>query len=51
MSLLSKGLKFLPTSNTIDKTRLKIKLEAFERMLQLKWFFRMDEQEFDPYKF
>ena len=33
ISLLSKGLKFIPTSNTIDKAKLKIELEAFGRML------------------
>ena len=36
--LLSKGLKFIPTSNTIDKAKLKIEIEAFDRMLQLKLF-------------
>ena len=51
ISLLSKGLKFIPTSNTIDKAKLKIKLEAFDRMLRLKWFFRDDEKEFNPDKF
>ena len=51
ISLLSKGLKFIPTSNTIDKAKLKIELEAFGRMLRLKWFFRNDEKEFNPDKF
>ena len=49
--LLSKGLKFIPTSNTIDKAKLKIELEAFGRMLQLKWFCRNDEKEFNTDKF
>ena len=43
ISLLSKGLKFIPTSNTINKAKLKIELEAFGRMLRLKWFFWNDE--------
>ena len=43
-------MKFIPASNTIDKTKLKIELEAFGRMLRLKWFFRDDEKEFDPDK-
>ena len=36
--LLSRDFKFIPTSNTTDKAKLKIKLEAFGRMLRLKWF-------------
>ena len=51
ISLLSEGLKFIPTSNTIDKAKLKMKLEAFGRMLRLKRFFRDDEEEFNPDKF
>ena len=51
ISLLSRGLKFIPTSNTIDKAKLKIELEPFGRMLRLKWFFRDDEKEFNPDKF
>ena len=51
VSLLSKGLKFISASNTIDKAKLKIELEAFGRMLRLKWFFRDDEKEFNPDKF
>ena len=46
ISLLSKSLKFIPTSNT--KTKLKIELEAFGRTLRLKWFFRNDKKEFNP---
>ena len=51
ISLLSKGLKFIPASNTIDKAKFKIELEAFDRMLRLKWFFRDDEKKFNPDKF
>ena len=35
-----------PSCNTIDKAKLKIELEAFGRMLRLKWIFRNDEKEF-----
>ena len=44
-------MKFIPTSNTIDKAKLKIELEAFARMLRFKWFFRDGEKEFNPGKF
>ena len=40
ISLLSKGLNFVPTSNTIDKAKLKMELEALGRILRLKWHFR-----------
>ena len=51
VSLLSKGLKFVPTSNHINKAKLKMELEAYGRMLRLKWYFRNDEKEFDRNKF
>ena len=47
ISLLSKGLNFVPTSNTIDKAKLKTELEALGRILRLKWYFRNEENEFD----
>ena len=50
ISLLSKGLKFIPASNTINKAKLKVELEVFGRMLRLKWFFRDHEKEFNPDK-
>ena len=34
--LPSKGLNFVPTSNTIDKAKLKTELEALGRTLRLK---------------
>ena len=40
ISLLSKGFNFVPTYNTIVKAKLKTKLEAFHRILRLKWHFR-----------
>ena len=51
ISFLSKGSKFIPTSNTIDEAKLKIELEAFGRMLRLKWLFRNIEKELNPDKF
>ena len=37
--LLSKGLKFAPTSNQINKAKLKTELEAYGRILRLKMAF------------
>ena len=37
--LFSKGLNFVPTCSNIDKAKLKIELEAFGRMIRLKWHF------------
>ena len=34
--LLSKGLKFIPTGNNIDKAKLEMELKQFGRMLRLK---------------
>ena len=34
-----KGFNFVPTCKNIDKAKLKIELEAFGRMLRLKWHF------------
>ena len=47
ISLLSKGLNFIPTSNTIDKAKLKMELEAPGRILRLKWHFRNEENVLD----
>ena len=47
MSLLSKGLNFVPTSNTTDKAKLQTELEALGRILRLKQHFRNEENEFD----
>ena len=44
ISLLCKDLKFISTSNTIDKSKLKIELEAFGRILRLALFFRNEEK-------
>ena len=45
--MLSKRLNFALTSNKIDKAKLKMELEALGRILQLKWHFRNEENEFD----
>ena len=47
ISLLFKGLKFVPTFNTIDKAKLKTELEALSKILRLQWHFRNEENEFD----
>ena len=46
ISLLSKGLTFVPTSSTI-KAKLKIELEALGRISRLKWHSRNEENVFD----
>ena len=51
ISLLFKGLKFVPTSNHINKVKLQMELGAYGRMLPLKWHFRNDEKEFDRNNF
>ena len=45
ISLLSKGLNFIPTCNKVDVARLKLELEQFGRMFLLKWHF-IDELHF-----
>ena len=47
ISLLSKGPNFVLTFNITDKAKLKMELEAFGRILRLKWHFRNEENEFD----
>ena len=52
ISLLSKGLKFVPTPRGINKAPIKEEMEAYGRKLKLMWHFRNDEREFsyDPFK-
>ena len=52
VSLLSKGLKFVPTPRSVDRAALKHDLEQFGRKLRLAWHFRDDEREFvvEPFK-
>ena len=47
ISLLAKGLDFVPNSNRIDKTKLKMELETLGRILRWKWLFKNEENEFD----
>ena len=44
--LLPKGFDFVSTSSTVDKAKNKTELEAFHRILRLKWHFRNEENEF-----
>ena len=46
ISLLSKGLKFVPTTNKIDRPKLKRELEEYGRKLRLMWHVRNDERSF-----
>ena len=48
ISLLSKGLKFVPTPTYLNQAVLKEKLEIFGWKLRLKWLFRDNESE-NPY--
>ena len=51
ISLLSKGLKFVPTANKIDQANLKRELEEYGRKLRLMWHFRNDERPFSQERF
>ena len=52
VSLLSRGLKFVPTPSFVDKAAIKQDLERFGRKLRLAWHFRGDQREFsyNPFK-
>ena len=39
ISLLSKGLNFVPTCSNVDTAKLKMELEALGRMLPLKYYY------------
>ena len=43
ISLLSKGLKFIPTPTSVNKALIKEELQCFGRKLQLSWHFRNEE--------
>ena len=45
ISLLLKGLNFVPTYNNKDKAKIKMELEAFGGMLCLKWHFRNENKD------
>ena len=44
ISLLSKRFNFVSACNNIYKAKVKMKLEAFGRMLCLKWHFRNENK-------
>ena len=46
ISLLSKGLKLVPTTRGVNKALINEELEAFGRRLKLMWHFRNDDREF-----
>ena len=46
ISFLSKGLKFVPTTNEINRAKIKAKLEECRRKLGLMLPFRNDERLF-----
>ena len=51
ISLLSKGLKFVPTTNKRDRAKLKMELEDYGRKLSLMWHFRNNERPIPYEKF
>ena len=52
ISLLSKGLKFIPTPKHINKARIREELETYGRKLRLMWHYRNQEREIiiNPFK-
>ena len=52
ISLLSEGLKFVPTPKHINKTKIKAEIEVYGSKLRLMWHFCNDHREFDvnPFK-
>ena len=53
VSILSKGLKFVPTPTFVDKAAIKQELETFGRKLRLAWHFRGEDRTFErsnPFK-
>ena len=52
ISLLPKGLKFIPTPKHINKALIKEELETYGRKLRLMWHYRNEEQEItiNPFK-
>ena len=51
ISLLSKGLQFVPTPKHFNKALLREELENFGRKLRLKCFFRNNERQFNINRF
>ena len=46
ISLLSNGLKFVPTPKHINKAKIKEEVEVYGRKLRLMWNFRNDHRQF-----
>ena len=51
ISLLSRGLKFVPTANKIDHAKLKRELEEYGKKLRLIWHCRYNERPFSQERF
>ena len=51
ISLLSKGLKFVPTPKHKNKAKIKEEIEVYGRKLRLMWHFRNDHREFNVSSF
>ena len=47
VSLLSKGLKLVPTPKNINKAQIKEEIEVDGRKYRVMWHFRNDHREFD----
>ena len=47
ISLLSKGLKLVPTPKHINKAKIKEEIKVYGRKLRLMWHFRNDHREFN----
>ena len=45
ISLLLKGLNFVPTCNNIVQAKFKMEFKIFGRMLRLKWYFRNENKD------
>ena len=51
VSLLSKGLQFVPTPKHINKPKIKEEIEVYGSKLRLMWHFRNDHRQFDVNRF
>ena len=51
ISLLSKGVKFVPNAKKIDQAKLKRELEEYGQKLRLMWHFRNDGRPFCKERF
>ena len=51
ISLLSKGLRFVPTPKHVNRAKIKEEIEVHCRKLRLMWDFRNEHREFDANPF